>query len=348
MPLFSIIFEYWRQYIDQYDPNTIQYRPIQAKIQINTSNNKDNIVFNTCTSTCKYRHRYCQIRLPRLHRPCRPHRPHPSLPSVSGASSPQAMHFNDFSGSTIDHILLFVVRQLLGVLSLPNFPRRHKNLERLFGWMMLHDVVNFSLQYADSRWSLACLEEWLLPAALIAICLSPESLSMAKVQIDGRQRKNGRKFTLIMKFSCAQMSKNTMSSIALYWKNDFQGKDHFILKNARWLLWSYWAHFNKEEQSQHLPAVVLHNVNTGICVLEWHVALPKGKIYDKCEQSKTIITHFAHRTKLKLTVLTNSHSTTLFYLETQGIKIQPEGPSLNIESALQIWFTRSEVRDRRH
>ena len=62
---------------------------------------------------------------------------------------------------------------------------------------------------------------------------------------------------------------------------------------------------------------VLHNVNTGICVLECCAAQRK-KYIDKCEQSKTVITHFRHKTKLKLTLLTMCESTTSFHLEIQA------------------------------
>ena len=51
-------------------PNTIKCRPIKAQIQTNTSTNIDQCIhhfFNTCTSTCQYRHWYSQIRLPHQH-----------------------------------------------------------------------------------------------------------------------------------------------------------------------------------------------------------------------------------------------------------------------------------------
>ena len=35
--LFFNTCQYWRQYIHQYEPNTIEYRPIQSQIQTNTS-----------------------------------------------------------------------------------------------------------------------------------------------------------------------------------------------------------------------------------------------------------------------------------------------------------------------
>ena len=37
------------------------------------------------------------------------------------------------------------------------------------------------------------------------------------------------------------------------------------------------ANFNQEERSHHLPAVVLHHVNTDVYVPEWDVALLEGK-----------------------------------------------------------------------
>ena len=86
MPLISICANTdakRRQYIHQYNPNTIKYKPIQALIQTNTSTNTDNahiIVFYTCTSsTCQYRHWYCRIRRPRPQHPCSQHHQHPSL-----------------------------------------------------------------------------------------------------------------------------------------------------------------------------------------------------------------------------------------------------------------------------
>ena len=77
---------------------------------------------------------------------------------------------------------------------------------------------------------------------------------------------------------------------------------------------------SRQELSQHLHAVVLHHVNTGICAL-WYVALLKGKSMIHCQQSKKIITHFAHKMKLKLTLRTKCQSTTSFHLEMQGIQI---------------------------
>ena len=81
---------------------------------------------------------------------------------------------------------------------------------------------------------------------------------------------------------------------------------------------SCWAHFNEEEQNHHQPSMVLHNVNTGIYTGVAYCAAQMKK-YDKCGKSKTIITHFAHKTKLKLTLLTKCQSTTSFHL--QGIQI---------------------------
>ena len=45
------------------DKNKLEYRPIQAQIQTNAHI----FVFNTCTSTCQYRHWYCQITHPHQH-----------------------------------------------------------------------------------------------------------------------------------------------------------------------------------------------------------------------------------------------------------------------------------------
>ena len=123
----------------------------------------------------------------------------------------------------------------------------------------------------------------------------------------------------------------TMSSI-LHWTKKTIAKENIIIytKNAQWLSWmkpSCWANCNEEERTHHLPAVVLHRlpavvlhqVNTcsGTALSEYRYlctgvacCAARRKKYDKCQQSKTIITHFAHKTKLKLMLVTKCQSTT--------------------------------------
>ena len=97
------------------DLYNLKYRPIQAP-----QTNAHIIVFNTCFLICQYRHRYCQNRRPRPHRSI-------GVSEVSELSKP-------YTAAR----LLVVGIQFLGVVRQPNFPRRRKFLERLFGGMSLH------------------------------------------------------------------------------------------------------------------------------------------------------------------------------------------------------------------
>ena len=49
---------------------------------------------------------------------------------------------------------------------------------------------------------------------------------------------------------------------------------------------------------------------------------PQREKHDKCEQGKKIITYFAQKTMLKLTLPTKCQSVTAVHLETQGIQIK--------------------------
>ena len=112
--------EYRRKYIRQYDHKPIQVL-IQTNISTNTSTKAHIIVFNTCTSTCQYKHWYCQIKRPRPHRP---HSQHPLLPMCHRyLNLPSCTRPLQQDQPQCYHILLFVVRQFLSVLRQPNFSR---------------------------------------------------------------------------------------------------------------------------------------------------------------------------------------------------------------------------------
>ena len=184
MPVFSICANAGSNIFTNISPiqsNTDQikpkYRSIHAPIQTNTHN----IAFNTCTSTCQYRHQYCQIRHPSQLHPCSLHSQLPWLTVSHG--------FLCLPSSTLQqqqsqpHPL--VCCQTVSALWQPNFPHNSKIIQCLFCRMKLHYIVNKSILAPGACSTQIPHEVWLaskngncqLPS-LLSVWL-PESLSSA-------------------------------------------------------------------------------------------------------------------------------------------------------------------------
>ena len=60
---------------------------------------------------------------------------------------------------------------------------------------------------------------------------------------------------------------------------------------------------SNNQQFYHLPAAVLHNVDSDFCVFAWHVALLKEKSMMRVRRGKQLSNTFTHKMKLKLALL---------------------------------------------
>ena len=173
----------------------------------------------------------CQIRRPLLR--CQ----HPLLPLCPrGILASQAIHICSHRiihvcSSRINNILLLVVRQFLSALWQPRPAFSSEIFKCRFCKMKLDDDVNKSiLAAAVCRFHMKCV----MPLRR-ATTRCPHS------SLFGRQnccqwlwfslmtgREGWEKILPYAIFNCAPMSKNTMSSISLNWKNCGQGKCYFI------------------------------------------------------------------------------------------------------------------------
>ena len=151
-------------------------------------------------------------------------------------------------------------------------------------------------------------------------CFMPAKLSMLQQNpqdcpSDDLAERDERKSYLYNEiFCCSPMSKNTMSSISLNWKNDGQRKYYFILKmHYDCYQWDRVVGHISRRRSD------LHHVNTGVVYWSGMLHCSEEK-YDTSKQSKTKVTHLAHKMKLKLTLCKKCQSTS-FHLETQGMQI---------------------------